>query len=93
MIAHGENKGYAAHLRLGEEPCDACKAAHAKYQADYDASRRARRGKRTVNITEQLVGQLWETATPAAIAELDRQLTPTVVDRIVRQRDEDTRGT
>lgn len=94
MSACGTNKGYAAHLRLGENTCDACRQAHNAYQSEHGRARRARQGRRVLRLTENLIAQLWETATPTAIAELDTQLTPEVVDRIVRQRDEDTnRGT
>jgi hypothetical protein len=94
MSTCGTNKGYAAHLRDNEATCTPCKAAHNQYQAANAAAHRAHRGRRAPRITEALVVQLWETATPSAIAELDRQLTPAVVDRIIRQRDEETnRGT
>jgi hypothetical protein len=36
----GKASGYKAHRRLGEEPCDECKAAHA--EAAREASRRLR---------------------------------------------------
>lgn len=37
-IAHGTRAGYHAHLRRDIEPCQRCRAAHARYMARYRAS-------------------------------------------------------
>lgn len=40
-IEHGTPNGYANHRQRGEEACDACKAAIAKYSRERDAKKRA----------------------------------------------------
>lgn len=60
-INHGTNGGYVAHLRRGEQPCDECSAAHAKYAADSGTQVRWRASR----WTRQFVAEL----RTAAVAE------------------------
>ena len=39
-IPHGEERGYKAHKRRDEEPCEACRFAHAEHMRAYNKSRR-----------------------------------------------------
>jgi WhiB family redox-sensing transcriptional regulator len=44
-VHDGTNAGYVAHRRAGETPCIECKAAHARYKADYKRTRRLAKGR------------------------------------------------
>lgn len=39
----GTERGYHLHRRLGDDPCEECKAAHRRYEADRRARARQRR--------------------------------------------------
>lgn len=43
-IVHGTTAGYAAHLRRGEPPCEACREAKSRYDQAFRALRKARSG-------------------------------------------------
>ncbi|MBF6332311.1 hypothetical protein [Nocardia transvalensis] len=84
----GTNGGYQRHLKEHTEPCQDCREAHAAYGRHYRKQTRSLRPDSKLKVSVDLLAQLWETATPDAVALMDAELGDRIVNAIVRLRDQ-----
>lgn len=58
MINHGTRGGYYAHRRVGDEPCDECRAAINEYVREYRAKNGLTRNREREKIRRQALAAL-----------------------------------
>lgn len=60
MINHGTRGGYYAHRRIGDPPCDACRAAINEYVREYRAKNGLARNREREKVRRKALAALRE---------------------------------
>ncbi|WHU45141.1 hypothetical protein QNM97_13880 [Gordonia sp. L191] len=83
---HGTPSGAQMHYRMGEKPCEACRAAKNEYNRKKNHLRRL--VHRCISIPEGVLVDLYLNATPEAQEHLEAVIDTSTLDRMVAAHDE-----